>query len=103
MSHTAGPSLLVPATFALTLQWTDSERSRDSWSRTTTISVTADEVTYAEAIHGSIRRHAEPFQATLPLSDALRKTLVELVQAHDLTTDHTITGETGDPYSSLSV
>jgi hypothetical protein len=74
MTHLPG---LAASALTLTLQWTDSEQSRDSWSRTTTIRATADEVIYAEDVRGSIRRHAGPVHLTVQLGEARGVTTVE--------------------------
>jgi len=63
---------------------TTGERSKDSGSQTTTITVERDAIAWEQTFSGSSRRRPAPAPKAFKLSPADKRKLVELIRAHSL-------------------
>ena len=63
---------------------TTGERSKDSGSQTTTITVERDAIVWEQTFSGSSRRRPAPARKAFKLSPADKRKLVELIRAHSL-------------------
>ena len=68
----------------LLVELTTGERSRDSSSQTTTITVERDAIAWEQTVSGSSRRRPAPARKAFKLSPADKRKLVELIRAHSL-------------------
>jgi hypothetical protein len=69
---------------------TTGERSKDSGSQTTTITVERDSIAWAQTFAGSSRRRPDPPRRVFKLSPAEKRHLLELIKSNDLLVEDSI-------------